>query len=92
MALDSPAKISNLKSWKLAYHEPPPILFCSSEPVECHFLRSDLTKYVYSKILEETRTIEVRSALSFQEGPGNTVDELRPSLPSNLSESWCQSP
>lgn len=68
------------------------ILFCSLEPVECHFLGCDLTKYVYSTILEETRTTVVKSALSFQVGPDNTVDELRPSLPSNLSRSWCQSP
>lgn len=46
MALGSPAKISNLKSWKLVYYEPPLILFCSLETVECHFLRCDLTKYV----------------------------------------------
>lgn len=75
MALGSPAKIINLKSWKSVYHEPPLILFCSLEPVECPFLRSDLTKYVHSNILEETRTTAVKSALSFQAGPGNTVDQ-----------------
>lgn len=71
MALGSSAKISNLESWKLVYYEPLLILFCSLEPVECHFLRYSLTKYVYGITLEETRTTVVKSALSFQAGPGN---------------------
>lgn len=75
--------------WKLVYYEPLLILFCSLEPVECHLLNCNLTKYIYGIILEETRTTVWESALSFQAGPG---DELRPSLPSSLSCSWCPSP
>lgn len=73
----SPAKITNpaSKSWKFIYPGPPPVLFCSLEPVDCHFLRSDLTKNAYSIILEETRMTVVESVLCFQAGPGNKVDE-----------------
>lgn len=75
MALGSPALISTLEKWKLVCSEPPLFLFCSLEPVECHFLRYDLTRHVYGTILEETRTAVGRSALSFQAGLGSTVDE-----------------
>lgn len=61
------------KSWKLIFYEPLLILFCSLEPVECHLLRCNLTKYIYGIILEETRTTVGRSALSFQAGPDNVV-------------------